>query len=133
MHVVEANLLDVFEFAPSGRVQRRDSDMLAQGIERPIEELGEIFSDKAKLFLFLVTRRLPEALQGNGRQAFEGPWMNDEARRQRKAELRCHDREHCALNVTVAVDEGMNLPEPAEGVGKIVQPVVALLFGFFEQ
>ena len=103
------------------------------GVERPIEEEGEIFGDKAEVFLFLVFRRPPEVFQGNGKQAVEGPRMNDEARRQRKSELRRHDGENRALNVTVAIEEGMNLPEPAEGVGESDQLVVVVLIGLIEQ
>ena len=50
--------------------------MLARGVERPFEKEGEIFGDKAELFLFLVCRRPPEVFQGNGKQAVEGPRMN---------------------------------------------------------
>ena len=46
--------------------------MLARGVERPIEEEGEIFGDKAEVFLFLVFRRPPEVFQGNGKQASKG-------------------------------------------------------------
>lgn len=119
--------------SPSRRVERGDRDMLSRRIERPIEEEREVFGDEAEVFLFLVFRRPPEVLQGNGEQAVEGPRMNDEARRQRKAELRRHDREHRALNVTVAVEEWMNLAEPAEGVGESEQLVVVLLTGLVEQ
>ncbi len=70
--------------------------MLARGVERPIEKEGEIFGDKAELFLFLACRCPPEVFQGNGKQAVEGPRMNDEARRQRKAMLYLtnHDQAH---------------------------------------
>ena len=61
------------------------------------------------------------------------PRMNDEARRQRKAELRRHDGENRALNMTVAIEEGMNLPEPAEGVGESDQLVIVVLIGLIEQ
>ena len=107
--------------------------MLARGVERPFEKEGEIFGDKAEVFLFLVCRRPPEVFQGNGKQTVEGPRMNDEARRQRKAELRRHDGENRALNMTVAIEEGMNLPEPAEGVGKSDQLVIVVLIGLIEQ
>ncbi len=107
--------------------------MLARGIERPIEEEAEIFGDETELFLFLVCRRAPEHFQGSRKQAVEGPWMNDEAGRQGKVEFRRHDRENRALNMAVAVEEGMNLPEPAEGVGESYQLVVILLIGLIEQ
>ena len=67
--------LDAFARTPSRRVGRRDPDMLARGIERPFEEEGEIFSDKAELFPFLVCRRPREGFQGNRKQAVEGPRM----------------------------------------------------------
>ena len=73
--------LDESAQAPSRRVERRDRDMLARGIERPLEEEGQIFGDKAEVFLFLVFRRPPEVFQGSGKQAVEGPRMNGEAGR----------------------------------------------------
>ena len=107
--------------------------MLARGVERPFEEEGQIFGDKAEVFLFLVFRRPPEVFRGNGKQAVEGPRMNGEAGRQRKAELRRHNGENRALNMTVAIEEGMNLPEPAESVGESDQLVVVVLIGLVEQ
>ena len=52
--------------------------MLARGIERPFEEEGQIFGDKAEVLLFLVFRRSPEVFQSNGKRAVEGPRMNGE-------------------------------------------------------
>ena len=57
--------LDEAARAPSRRVERRDADMLARGIERPFEEEGEIFGDKAEFFLFLVFRRPPKEFQSS--------------------------------------------------------------------
>ena len=69
--------------------------MLARGIERPFEEEGQIFGDKADVFPFLVFRRPPEVFQGNGKQAVQEPRMNGEAGQQRKAELRRQDGDIC--------------------------------------
>ena len=107
--------------------------MPARGIERPFEEEGEIFGDKAELFVFFACRRPREDFQGNGKQAVERPRMNGEARRQRKAELRRHDGENRALNVTVAIKEGMNFPEPAEGVAQRDQLLVVVYIDSVEQ
>ena len=52
--------------------------------------------------------------------------MDGEPWRKRKAELGRHGGEERTLDVPIAVEKGVNLPEPAEGAGQPKQPPVEI-------
>ena len=96
--------------------------MLARSVERPIKEEGQIFGHEAQIVILSAGRSPCEDLQRRGEQPVIGARVDGEARRERVAEIRRHGREDRTLEMTVAVKEGVDLSEPAEGVGKRDKP-----------
>ncbi len=90
--------------------------MLARRIERAVKKEREILGDQRQFFVFLACWRSGENLQCGRQQPIKGTRVDSEAWGERVAAIGCHCREDRALNVTVAVEERVDLANPAECV-----------------